>query len=404
MVRYQFLAKSSQSTTVGGDFIARDREDAVAQLRKQGLVPLRVEPLIIEIPPPTRPPRRLPSEELVLFTRQMSTMVSQGLPILDTLRTLDEGARLPATGALAQHLIYWVSQGKSLSAAMNSCGRVFSSLQVSLVRAGEASGRLDEILERLAEHEEQSQAQRRELISAMTYPAVSVVLVLGIALFLLTVIVPSFKELFEELGSDLPASTRGLLAVSDWLRGWLLELTAAVTLVALSTWTFLRSSPGRALRDLAMLRLPVVGELTRRMAVTRFARTLSTLMHAGVPILAALDLVTETAGNQPMARAISRGRFDVSQGRSLSETLGRSSLFPPMVVHMIATGERTAALPNLLERIADFYQSEVRASIRSLASLAQPVMICFLGLFVGGILLAIFQALLQIVGDVGAQG
>jgi type IV pilus assembly protein PilC len=265
-----------------------------------------------------------------------------------------------------------------------------------MVRAGEASGQIDIILTRLAEYLEASARLRSEIKSAMTYPVISLVLVIGIASFLMIGIVPSFKPVFESLEVDLPGLTVMIMDVAFFMRDyWYLGLGAGIAgFFALKAAC--RTPKGAYARDSFILRLPVFGVLFKKVALSRFARTFSTLVKSGVPILGAMEIVSDTAGNLVISRVVDGARDSVRNGESLSEPFAESTIFPPMVVKMMSIGERSGALDALLEKIAEFYDQQVEAEVKGLTSMIEPIMIAVMGVIVGGIVLAVFLPIFKL--------
>jgi len=339
----------------------------------------------------------------VLFTRQLSTMVAAGLALLECLEVLAEQAESPAMRATCERLVEEVRGGTDLSTAMATCPRVFPPLYLSMVQAGEVSGQMDLILARLADYLESSEELKREIRAAMTYPVVSLALVLAITGFLMVGVVPTFKEVFASLDAELPAVTLTVLAISDWLRGNVLLPLAGAGLAVAAFFGLRATRRGAYALDHLRLSVPVFGTLARKVALARFSRTFSTLIRSGVPILPTLEIVSATAGNLVISRAVLESRENVRVGSPLSEPLARGRVFPPMVVRMIAIGERTGALETLMDRIATFYDSEVKAQVKSLTSLIEPILITFMGFIVGGVVLAIFMPILDMIGNLGGN-
>jgi type IV pilus assembly protein PilC len=412
---FQYAAKDNSGKTVQGTIQANDKTDAVTQLRGRDLIVLKVEeggkPARRSDGAAARRPGgglfrarpRASKGELVIFTRQLSTMISAGISLLESLEVLTEQAETPGMKAACAQLANELRGGSDLSAAMGTCPKVFSPLYVSMVTAGEASGQMDVILVRLADYVERIEELKREIRSAMTYPVISLVLVLSITAFLMIGVVPGFKEVFDGLGAELPALTSAVLATSDWLRAkWYLMIIglagAAGAFIALK-----KTERGKLFLDHFVLRVPVFGQLARKVALARFSRTFATLVRSGVPIMGTLEIVAETAGNRVVADAVHASRESVRNGNMLSEPLSRSKVFPPMVVRMIAIGERSGALEALLEKIADFYDSQVKATIKSLTSLIEPLLICFMGGIVGVVILSVFLPILNIIGTLSSQ-
>jgi type IV pilus assembly protein PilC len=346
---------------------------------------------------------RASKSEIVIFTRQLSTMISAGISLLEAIEVLAEQAETPGMKATCHRLAAELRGGSDLSAAMSSCPKVFTPLYVSMVTAGEASGQMDVILQRLADYVEASEELKREIRSAMTYPVISLVLVLSITAFLMIGVVPGFKEVFDGLGAELPALTKTTLAISDWLRAkW--YMVFAFLFAAVAGFVIVKKTPkGALLLDHLTLRVPIFGQLTRKVCLARFSRTFATLVRSGVPIMGTLDIVAETAGNQVIANAVYASRDSVRNGNMLSEPLSQSKAFPPMVVRMIAIGEKSGALEALLEKIAEFYDSQVKAAIKSLTSLIEPLLICFMGGIVGIVILSVFLPILNIIGELSGK-
>jgi type IV pilus assembly protein PilC len=418
VAQFQYAAKNSQGKTVQGTVQAADRSDAVSQLRSQDLIVLRMDEggkgkkaskakvsgsegsggrsggLQLFKPRP-----RATKAELTIFTRQLSTMISAGISLLESLEVLRDQAETPGMKATLERLTSELRGGSDLSAAMSTCPKVFNQLYISMVTAGEASGQMDVILVRLAEYVEASEELKREIRSAMTYPVISLVLVLAITGFLMVGVVPGFKEVFDGLGAELPGLTLTVLAISDWLVAkWYIAIFACF--VGAIAFVFAkRTEKGKLLFDHMTLRVPIFGSLSRKVALARFSRTFATLVRSGVPIMGTLDIVADTAGNLVVANAVRASRESVRNGNMLSEPLSQTKVFPPMVVRMIAIGEKSGALESLLEKIAEFYDSQVKAMIKSLTSLIEPILICFMGGIVGVVILAVFLPILNIIGN-----
>ncbi len=409
MATFQFAAKDNSGKTVQGTIQANDRADAVTQLRGRDLIVLKVEE---GGKPPKRAGKAAPryrkglfsgrprasKNELVIFTRQLSTMIGAGISLLESLEVLTEQAETPGMKATCAQLAAELRGGSDLSAAMATCPKVFTPLYVSMVTAGEASGQMDVILVRLADYVESIEDLKREIRAAMTYPVISLVLVLAITAFLMIGVVPGFKEVFEGLGAELPALTRNVLAISDWLRAQWYVLIFGLVGACVGFAMVRKTERGKLALDHLVLRVPVFGQLARKVALARFSRTFATLVRSGVPIMGTLEIVAETAGNRVIASAVHASRESVRNGNMLSEPLSQTWVFPPMVVRMIAIGERSGALEALLEKIAEFYDSQVKATIKSLTSLIEPLLICFMGGIVGVVILSVFLPILNIIG------
>lgn len=409
MINFKYAAKGPGGQTVEGTIAAATKAEAVSELRKQNLVVMRLDEAgkaravaakkswtQISIGGPPKP--RASKTEVVIFTRQLATMVGAGLSLLESLEVLAHQADTPGMKLCVEMIIAEVRAGADLSYSMEQCPKIFSPLYVSMVKAGEISGQMDIILNRLADYQEAAEELTREIKSAMTYPVVSMVLVLAITTFLMVGVVPTFKEVFASLELELPAPTLFVLAISEFLRSNLALVAAGAVATFIAFRVFKKTDRGAYVLDGLSLRLPVFGPLLSKVCLARFSRTFATLIRSGVPIMSTLDIVAATAGNQVVSEAVINARESVRNGNLLSDPLGKTKVFPPMVVRMIAIGERTGALETLLEKIAEFYDSQVKAQVKALTSLIEPLLICFMGVIVGGVVLAIFMPILDMVG------
>ena len=273
-----------------------------------------------------------------------------------------------------------------------------------MVRAGEVSGQMDIILGRLADYQESSEHLRREIKSAMTYPVISMVLVLGITSFLMLGVVPGFRSVFDSLDTELPGITKFTLGTAEFMKAHCVICFGGLIGSVLGLVTFSKTESGGWFFDRLFLKMPVFGPLVRKVCLARFSRTFATLIRSGVPIMATLDIVAETAGNRVVAAAVYDSRESVRSGNLLSEPLGKSPVFPPMVVRMIAIGERTGSLETLLEKIAEFYDAQVKAAVKSMTSMIEPLLISAMGVIVGGVVLSVFLPILDVVGKLGGNG
>jgi type IV pilus assembly protein PilC len=338
------------------------------------------------------------NKELLVFTRQLSTIVNAGLPLLQGLDILSEQTEDPNFAKAVSDLSRRVEAGETFSDALRAYPRAFSDLYVAMVRAGEASGNLDRVLLQLADYLEATEELRRRIKSAMTYPVVAFSMILLIAAGLIIWVVPQFEQIFKSFGdAALPGPTLVLIYISDTLRSWgALAVVAAAVAAFIGVKAYGSTDTGRFQLDALKLRMPIFGKLLRKVAISRFTRTLSTLTRSGVAILGALEIVEATAGNQVFARVVRDAADRVRGGETLAEPLARSGEFPAMVTRMIGVGERTGALEQMLAKISDFYDSEVKATVDGLTSLIEPVLILMMGIVVGGIVVALFMPILQL--------
>jgi len=335
-------------------------------------------------------------------------MISAGIPILEAMEVLSEQADDPGFRHVLRSICEEVRAGTDLSESMSHYSAVFEDLYTNMVRAGEASGQLDEILSRLAEYMESSESLRQEIKSALTYPAVSLFMILTIALILMIFIVPRFQKLFGQLQRQsksfkLPLPTKIMFGLSEFLRTKIYIWVPAAGGLILTLVLVSRGSKGSYIKDMVMLKMPVLGPLFHKVALTRFARTFSTLLQSGVPILATLDIVASTTGNKVLENAILRASRNIQEGEPLAVPLAQSGVFPKMVTRMVSIGERSGALETLLNKIADFYDVEVRATVKQLTSLIEPLMIAFMGIMVGGVVMAVFLPIFAAAGAMGRR-
>jgi len=339
----------------------------------------------------------------MMFTRQLATLVDAGMPLLRGLRILLKQERQPALRDALSGMGEAVESGSTFSEALGQYPRIFDRLFVSMVRAGEAGGVLEVVLTRLAEFMEKAERIKNRVKSAMVYPIVVLVAAAGILIFMLTNVIPRFEEIFADLleGERLPKLTQFVIDVSNLLKhNGLYVLAGIVGLVILfNLWG--RTHGGRLAVDKTKLKVPLFGPLFVKTAVSRFSRTLGTLLSSGVPILQALNIVRETSGNEVLARAIQHVHDSVKEGESMSTPLDASGVFPGMVVSMVDVGEETGALPEMLMKIADNYEDEVDTAVEGLTSVLEPIMIVMLAVIIGVIVVAMFVPLISVIGKLG---
>jgi len=413
MADFKYSAKSAGGATVEGTISAETKAAAVSELRKKNLTIIRLD---------EDKARRLPfgagkttlagaaeqeraqtakvrvkKQELVIFTRQLATMVGAGLSLLESLEVLGHQAESKEMGKVCSALVDSVRSGSDLSAAMEQCPRCFPVLYISMVKAGEVSGQMDVILNRLADYMESAEELAREIKSAMTYPIISMILVLGITGFLMIGVVPTFKKVFDSMDIDLPLITQAVLDASNFLRDNAIAVYGSLFGSFIAFMMFRKTPMGTRVLDSVTLKLPIFGPLFQKVCLARFSRTFATLVRSGVPIMSTLEIVAATSGNWVLERAVLESRDAVRGGNLLSDPLAEEKIFPPMVTRMIAIGERTGALEMLLEKIAEFYDSQVKAQVKGLTSLIEPLLIAFMGVVVGGVVLAIFMPILDMV-------
>ena len=341
------------------------------------------------------------TKEIVIFTRQFATMIDAGLPLVQCLEILSSQQDNPEFQRVLYEVKAGVEGGSTFADTLGKHPEVFDELFVNLVAAGEVGGILDTILNRLSQFMEKSEKLKGEIKGALTYPVAVIVIASVIVSGLLLFVVPIFDEMFKGFGSALPAPTQIVVNMSNFMKNywWLIIIVIAVTITALKQ--YYKTKAGHRVMDGIFLKMPVFGDLLKKTAVARFTRTLGTMMSSGVPILEALEIVAKTAGNKVIEDALMKARQSLSEGKTLSEPLGETEVFPGMVVQMIAVGEATGAMDTMLTKIADFYEDEGDASVKSITSLIEPMLMAFLGVVVGGLVIALYLPIFSLAGAVG---
>ncbi len=393
MPTFTYTARGRDGKKVTGTLTTESRQAVTQMLMSRGLTADSIQAVTgaQSGKKQGRTDRKIKTSELLVFTRQLSTIVSAGLPLLQGLDILAEQTEDANFAAVINAIGQDVESGSSFSEALRKYPQVFPDLYVSMVRAGEAGGDLDGVLLQLADYLESMAELRRRIKSAMTYPVAALSLILLISAGLVVWVVPQFQEIFSTLDAQLPKPTLILIATSNVLRSWKVLIVLGVFVgIILAIRAYGATATGRYNLDALKLRIPIFGQLQRKVSISRFTRTLSALTRSGVAILQALEIVERTAGNEVFARIVAHAGDSVRSGQTLAEPLSRSDQFPPMVTRMIAVGEKTGALETMLNKISDFYDSEVKATVDSMTSLIEPVLIMMMGIIVGGIVLALF--------------
>jgi type IV pilus assembly protein PilC len=340
-------------------------------------------------------------KDLVVFTRTFSTMIDAGLPIVQCLDMLASQAENRHFGDVLAKVKGDVESGKSLSESMAKHPKVFDDLFCNLVAAGEAGGILDLIFRRMATYLEKSAKLARQVKGALVYPTAIVIVGMLVMIIMMTFVLPTFEAMFKDLGAgSLPAPTRVVLAISHFITGNALILIPLLIGVGFAFTTFIKTEKGEYIWDTVKLKLPVLGNVVRKGAVARFTRTLGTLLASGVPILDAMDIVARTAGNAVIKRGILYAREKISEGMDIASPLLETAIFPPMVVQMIGVGEQTGAMDDMLQKIADFYEEEVDAAVVAMSAMLEPLILVFLGVGVGGMLIAMYLPIFDVAGGI----
>lgn len=408
MPSFEYLVKDKTGKDLKGVQDAQDATELVRQLKTQGYLVIRVEqvkkgaPILSFQKGEAAPVKRqgksggIALDDLVVFARQLATLVAAGIPLVQSLDILSDQVEKEKFRLILRRMYADVQSGKSLSESMQNHQKVFSALFIHMVRAGESSGRLQEILDRVAHYFEKSSALQKKVKAALMYPMVVSIMAFAITFVMLAFVIPKFATIFEGLNAKLPAPTQILINLSNYLAvnwWWILLLIGGGIFLFRK---FIQSRAGRYWWDSFTLRMPVFGPIIMKVAVSKFSRTLSTLVRSGVAILAALEIVSKTSGNAKIERIITDLMGSVKRGESISGPLEKSGVFPSMVVRMIAIGEETGELEEMLTKIADFYDTQVDTAVSGLTSLIEPLIIGFLGIVIGGIVVALFLPILTL--------
>ncbi len=402
MPTFAYVVKDKAGKTHSGTLEVDSRNALIEQLWKQEFVVLSID---------ERAPNksvlmklgqgRVRSDSLVIFSRQLATMVDSGIPIASAIDVLGDQLEDRQFKLILKKLRDDIEAGASLSEAAGRHPRAFSDFFVNMLRAGESSGRLDEILDRVASYLEKMNGLQNKVRASLFYPAFVSVLAFGITTFLVVVIVPKFKDIFTQLGGQLPLPTQLLLSLSEFMRHYIVYEVVVVILTIFAFRAYVQTPGGRLWADRLSLKIPIIGKLLQKFVIARFSRTLATLVKSGVPILGSLEIVAKTSGNKVVELAVMSARASIKEGENISDPLAASKVFPPMVTRMIAVGEKTGELEKMLTKIADFYESEVDAAVTALTSLIEPLVIAVLGVIIGGIVVALFLPVFQISTLVG---
>jgi type IV pilus assembly protein PilC len=398
MITFSYQARDMSGKIVSGLQDALNEDNAVTSLMSRGLMVLSLQQKSAATKR-RKQTWKVKETDLVLFTRQLSTMIEAGISLVQALTALYDQCD-PKRQKSLRHIISDVTTrvqgGETFHESIAKHPRVFDRLFISMVKAGEHGGLLAEILDRLAGFLEASARLRKKVKSAMTYPVIVICIAMAITTFLIVKVVPIFGEIFKDFGSKLPAPTQFLIDVSDFMRGEWYFLILGVGGTIFAVRTFLRSKRGKQIWDKWKLKLPIFGPLIHKICMSRFARTFAQLIRSGVPILEVLDIVGGASGNHVVEMSIKGVGSDVEKGDNLSVALSKKPIFPPMMLRMVAAGEATGKIDTMLEKMADFWDEEIEAMLDALTSLIEPLLIVFLGVIVGGIVIAMFLPIFKL--------
>jgi type IV pilus assembly protein PilC len=395
--------KYTARPAAGGDMLTGEvelpsKEEVFSFLSRQRLIPISVRKKEREIR--LQFGTGISTREIVIFTRQFATMINAGLPLVQSLDILAEQTENPGLSRAIRLILFDVESGTTLADAMRQHPKIFTSLYVNMVAAGEAGGILDVILLRLATFLEKNDALARKIKGAMVYPGVILTVAVLAVTILLAFVIPTFQQMFDSAGIPLPLPTRLVIGLSELVQGYWWAMAGAVGLFVFIIRSFYQTSSGELALDRLQLNLPIVGDLLRKAAVARFTRTLGTLVASGVSILDGLEITARTAGNRVIHDAVMQSRASIAGGATISGPLKDSAVFPAMVVQMINVGEQTGGLDEMLSKIADFYDEEVDAAVEALLAAMEPIMIVFLGTVVGGMIVAMYLPIFDMINAV----
>ena len=398
---YCWVAETKKGRKLKGELEGADERIVTNQLKRRNLNVLKVKEKpkdIFENVAFMQP--KIKKKDLVIFTRQFSTMIDAGLPLVQGLTILSQQTENPTFRKLLKQVVADVEGGASLNEALKKHPHVFDDLFCHLVAAGEVGGILDIILQRLAVYIEKAEKLKSQIKGAMTYPAVVMVIAAGVLAVIMIFVIPVFQEMFSSGGSALPVPTQIVVDLSDFSVNYSLHIIVAMIVFFIAFKQFRKTAFGHKNTDALLLKLPIFGDLMRKVAVARFTRTLGTMISSGVPILDALEICAKTSGNVILEEVVLEVRSDVSEGQTMAEPLSQNNIFPNMVTQMIAVGEATGALDTMLDKIADFYDDEVDVAVAALTSMLEPLLMVFLGGSIGGIVVAMYLPIFQAAGNV----
>jgi len=402
MATFSYVGRNRTGEIQKGEVTAKTREEAAAMLRKQNVLATslqrKVSSLNLEIPGMGP---KVTQRDVVIFTRQFSTMIDAGLPLVQCLEILAQQTENKPLAKAINDTRMDVEAGATYAESLRKHPKVFDELYVNMVAAGEAGGILDIIQQRLAKHMEKSIRLKKKIKGALVYPASIVAIAVCVMAVLMIWVIPVFAQMFSDFGGVLPGPTRLVLGASDFIVAYIWQIIVACVLFVIAVKRIYKTERGRLQMDRLALGLPVFGDLIRKAAVAKFTRTLGTLISSGVPILDGLQITASTAGNKVIENAIMHARSSISEGKDVAEPLAQSNVFPPMVVQMIAVGEATGAMDTMLSKIADFYDEEVDEAVSALTSLLEPMLMVFLGVTVGFIVVAMYLPIFEMAAIVG---
>jgi len=400
MPSYRYQGMTLTGTAVSGEIKAKDRKRLEELLRTQKIV---LTSVTIQAPTIDHSFRitRIKKAEVTRFTRHFAVMLNAGLPMVECLEIASQQSESRVLKKVLRQVKESVQTGLTLTEAVRENGGYFDDLYIHMVEAGETSGTLHVVLKRISTYRENKDSLIRKVKAALVYPTIVLVVAIAVTMIMLTYIVPLFVNMFQGIEAQLPLPTRIVVSSSDFFSNYFLSIVLIVVLIVLVMRLLLRSTKGRSWIDKNLLRIPVVGDLIKKTAVARFSRTLGTLVSSGVSILEALDVTSRTAGNKVIEKAVKNAYQAIAEGKTITQPLTDSGVFPPMVTQMIAIGERTGELGAMLDKIAIHYEEEVDTAVASLTAVLEPMIIVVMGIIIGGILMAMYLPMFEMIGKIG---
>jgi type IV pilus assembly protein PilC len=398
---YKWEGKTLKGVIKKGESEAPNESAIRTHLRQQNIVPTKIVAKGKELQFSFSLGSKVKQRAIAIFTRQLATMIDAGLPLVQSLEILAVQQDSKAFKNILRDIREDVEGGSTFAGALKKHPKVFNELYTNLVVAGEEGGILDNILNRLANYIEKAEALKKKVKSALVYPSTIVGVAVIVVMILMIFVIPVFESMFKGAGQTLPLPTLIVLAMSKFVKSYILFIIPAIGVFIFLLRRYYKTENGRGVVDSLLLKAPVFGPLFQKIAVARFSRTLGTLVSSGVPILDGLNIVSRTAGNKTIETAILHARSSIKEGETIAEPLGRSGVFPPMVIQMISVGESTGALDSMLSKIADFYEEEVDVAVANLTSLLEPLLMMFLGVVIGGVVISMYLPIFQMASAVG---
>lgn len=397
---FKWEGKTLKGSIKKGETEALSEADIRIHLRQENIIPTKISLKGKEFKLTLSVGKKVSQRSIAIFTRQLATMIDAGLPLVQSLEILASQQENKTFKKIIREIREDVESGSTFAGALKKHPSAFDDLYTNLVVAGEEGGILDNILTRLANYIEKAEVLKKKLKSAMIYPAIIVTVAVLVVIILMIFVIPVFETMFKSAGQSLPLPTLIVLSISKFIKKYILVVIPAAILFVFLFRRFYKTESGKTLVDRMVLKVPVFGMLLKKVSVARFARTLGTLVSSGVPILDGLQIVSRTAGNRTIETAILNARASIREGETIAEPLGRSGIFPPMVIQMISVGESTGALDSMLAKIADFYDDEVDVAVSNLTSLLEPFLMVFLGVVIGGVVIAMYLPIFQMASAV----